>query len=128
MDLTGFLVVANLTGCASAVAARAANDCLRSIAPPLQTEAKASVWETGRGTENIADLQITTLKSKRLLPSRFKVGKLTFSTHFFFAAPLPPFASAPDAPGCRGGALPRSFPGFSRVRETGPPEAYPRQR
>ena len=34
-----------------------------------------------------------------------------------------PFASAPAAPGCRGGALPRSFPGFSRARETGPPEA-----
>ena len=34
-----------------------------------------------------------------------------------------PFASAPAAPGCRGGAPPRSFPGFSRARETGPPEA-----
>ena len=49
MDHTGFLVVANLTGCASAVAVRAANACLRSIAPPLQTEAEASVWETGEG-------------------------------------------------------------------------------
>ena len=35
MDLTGFPVVANLTGSASAVAERAANACLRSIAPPL---------------------------------------------------------------------------------------------
>ena len=34
-----------------------------------------------------------------------------------------PFASAPCAPGCRGGAPPRSFPGFSRGREIGPPEA-----
>ena len=34
-----------------------------------------------------------------------------------------PFASAPWAPGCRGSPLPRSFPGFSRARETGPPEA-----
>ncbi len=34
-----------------------------------------------------------------------------------------PFASAPCAPGCRGGAPPRSFPGFYRARETGPPEA-----
>ena len=43
MGLTGFLVVANLTGCASAVAVRAANACLRSIAPPLQIEASASI-------------------------------------------------------------------------------------
>ena len=42
-DLTGFLVVANLTGCASAVAVRAVNACLRSIAPPLQIEASASI-------------------------------------------------------------------------------------
>ena len=35
MDLTGFPVVANLTGSASTVAVRAANACLRSIAPPL---------------------------------------------------------------------------------------------
>ena len=187
-----------------------------------------------------ADLQITTLKSKRLLPSRFKVDKLTFSTHLFIVEPMPPslqrpahrgagaepcralspvslaqekpgrrrrrrgkshglrirgfrkrprmlacvrllllskpkqrlrfgkwergdgkhcrstdnhpekqttiakliqsrqahvphplvyrrtyapFASAPWAPGCRGGAPPRSFPGFSRAREIGPPEA-----
>ena len=34
-----------------------------------------------------------------------------------------PFASAPAAPGCRGGAPPRSFPDFSRVREIGPPDA-----
>ena len=65
MDLTGFLVVANLTGCASAVSVRAANAGLRLIAPPLQIEAEALVWETGDGgTENIADHQITTLKSK----------------------------------------------------------------
>ena len=36
-------VVANLTGCASAVTVAAANACVRSIAPPLQTEADASV-------------------------------------------------------------------------------------
>ena len=34
MDLTGFLVVANLTGCASAVIVNATNACERSIAPP----------------------------------------------------------------------------------------------
>ena len=36
-----------------------------------------------------------TLKSKRLLPSRFKVGKLTFSTRLFPAAPLPPSLQRP---------------------------------
>ena len=79
----------------------------------------------GGGTENIADLQITTLKSKRLLPSRFKVGKLTFRTRFSPAAPLPPSPQRPPHRGCRGTPLPRSFPGFSRARETGPPEAIP---
>ena len=49
MDLTGFLVVANLTGCASAVAVRAAITRECSVIPPLQTEAEASVWETGKG-------------------------------------------------------------------------------
>ena len=39
----GGVVGANLTGCASAVAVRAANACVRSIAPPLQIEASASI-------------------------------------------------------------------------------------
>ena len=42
MDLTGFLVVADLTGCASAAAARAANACVLSVAPPLPGKAFAS--------------------------------------------------------------------------------------
>ena len=37
------VVVANLTGCASAVFVRAAEACGRSIAPPLQIEASASI-------------------------------------------------------------------------------------
>ncbi len=64
-----------------------------------------------------------TLKSKRLLPSRFKVGKPTFSTRLFIVEPLPPSLQRPAHRGCRGTPLPRSFPGFSRERETGPPEA-----
>ena len=82
----------------------------------------------GGGTENIADLQITTLKSKRLLPSRFKVGKLTFSIRLFPATPLSPSLQRPGHRGCRGTPLPRSFPGFSRVREIGPPEAAGKER
>ena len=39
----GGVVGANLTGCASAVAVIAANACVRSIAPPLQIEASASI-------------------------------------------------------------------------------------
>ena len=42
------VVVANLTGCASAVTVKAANACVRSIAPPLQTEAQASVCKRTR--------------------------------------------------------------------------------
>ena len=66
-----------------------------------------------------------TLKRKRLLPSRFKVGKLTFSTRLFTAASVSPSLQRPPHRGCRGTPLPRSFPGFSRARETGPPEAIP---
>ncbi len=56
MDLTGFV---------TAVSVRAAITRECSVIPPLQTEAEASVLETGDGgTENIADHQITTLKSK----------------------------------------------------------------
>ncbi len=65
------------------------------------------------------------LKSKRLLPSRFKVGKLTFRTRLFIVEPMSPSLQRPAHRGCRGGAPPRSFPGFSRARETGPPEAIP---
>ena len=42
-DLTGFRVVANLAGCASAVCVSAANACVRSIAPPFPIEAPASM-------------------------------------------------------------------------------------
>ena len=45
----------------------------------------------------------------------------------FIVEPMPPSLQRPGHRGCRGGALPRSFPGFSRARETGPPEVYPRQ-
>ena len=50
MDLTGFLVVANLAGCACAVTVRAANACVLSIAP-LQTEVDASVCKRTRARD-----------------------------------------------------------------------------
>ena len=97
MDLTGFV---------TAVTVKAAITRRCSVIPPLQIEASASVWETGEGgTENIADLQINTLKSKRLLPSRFKVGKLTFSTRLFIVEPMPPSLQRPPHRGA--GAKPR---------------------
>ena len=43
------------------------------------------------------------------------------------ATPMPPSLQRPLHRGCRGTPLPRSFPGFSRARETGPPEAPSRQ-
>ena len=89
----------------------------------------------GRGTENIANLQIATLKSKRLLPSRFEVGKLTFRTRLFTAASESPSLQRPAHRGCRGTSLPRSFPGSlapekpgrQRPRRNGP-HRLPRRR
>ena len=62
-------------------------------------------------------------KPFRFACSTVRDGRLSSRTRLFPAASIPPFASAPAAPGCRGGAPPRSFPDFSRVREIGPPEA-----
>ena len=77
----------------------------------------------GGGTENIADLQIATLKSKRVLPAESSAAQRCVYHPLVYRRTYAPFASAPAASGCRGSPLPRSFPGFSRARETGPPEA-----
>ena len=64
-----------------------------------------------------------TLKRKRALPAGTSAVQRCVYHPLVYRRTFAPFASAPAAPGCSGGALPRSFPGFSRVRETGPPEA-----
>ena len=123
MGLTGFLVVANLTGCASAVSERG-RGCLRAFdCSSSPNRSRGFGLGNGKGdgkhcrsTDNHPEKQTTIAK---LIQKR-----QADVPH----PPVPrravaPFASAPAAPGCRGGAPPRSFPDFSRVREIGPPEA-----
>ena len=69
------------------------------------------------GTENIADLQITYLKSKRVLPGGSSAAQRRVSHPLVYRRTYAPFASAPWAPGVQGNAPAALFPRFlSRKR------------